>query len=470
MNSLKTRIVWSYLLLIVLVVCVLGGLFLTLIWNYYYGSAQSSVKQRAIYALTQHSRSLASLKVHDQADYMLQYMAEGDVRLQLLDNNGRVAIDSDGFAEQVQYTTPDVKTAMDGYNGTWQGEDPYYGERVTSVTIPIYNDTRVVSLLRYSASVELIDDMVTRLTQMTAIVGAGVVLLFLGLSLWMTQRIVRPIQELTRAARYMADGDWTRRAVKRNNDEIGQLAETFNVMVVELNKREKLKNDFISSISHELRTPLTSIKGWSETLKGSESAVDEETSLGLNIISRETDRLTGLVEDLLDFSKLAAGNIELQPEVLDLNSPVREMVHQLGVREEQTGVKLIATFGKNPIFVYGDANRLKQVIINLIDNAFKFTPSGGSVRIATTTFTDKDNEKKAYAQLTVADTGSGISEEDLPHVTEKFYKANTGHGGSGLGLAICKEIAELHGGALLIDSERGAGTIVTVKLPIVKED
>ncbi|WP_173275305.1 cell wall metabolism sensor histidine kinase WalK [Paenibacillus sp. NEAU-GSW1] len=466
MSSLKTRIVWSYLLLIVLVVCVLGGLFLTLIWNYYYGSAQSSVKQRALYALTQHSRSLSSLKVHDQADYMLQYMAESDVRLQLLDSNGKVAVDSDGFAEEISYATPDVKAAMDGANGSWQGEDPFFNERVTSVTIPIYNEARVVSMLRYSASVERIDAMVRKLTQMTAATGAAVILLFLGLSLWMTQRIVRPIQELTRAARYMADGDWTRRAVKRSNDEIGQLAETFNVMVVELNKREKLKNDFISSISHELRTPLTSIKGWSETLKGSESAGDEETALGLNIISRETDRLTGLVEDLLDFSKLSAGSIELHPELLDLNGPVKEMVHQLAVREEQTGVKMFATLWKSPILIRGDANRLKQVIINLVDNAFKFTPSGGTIRIATTVNPEGENR---CAILTVADTGGGISLEDLPHVTEKFYKANTGHGGSGLGLAICKEIAELHGGTLAIDSERGAGTIVTMTLPIQTE-
>ncbi|MFX3636357.1 MAG: sensor histidine kinase [Candidatus Pristimantibacillus sp.] len=463
MNSLKTRIVWSYLLLIVLVVCVLGGLFFTLIWNYYYGSAQSSVKQRAVSALNLHSRSLGSLQVHDQADYMLQNMVEGNISLQLLDNGGHVRSDSDGFAESMQYITPDVKAAISGSTGTWQGEDPYYGERVTSVTIPVYNESRVVSLLRYSASVEQIDNMVARLLQMTVLVGIAVVLLFLGLSLWMTQRIVRPIQELTRAARYMADGDWSRRAVKRSNDEIGQLAETFNVMVLELNKREKLKNDFISSISHELRTPLTSIKGWSETLKEGDLTDDEEMQLGLGIISQETGRLSGLVEDLLDFSKLSAGSMEMQPELLDFNSPVKETVYQLAISEEQRGVRLIATLAKSQLIVHGDANRLKQVVINLIDNAFKFTPRGGTIRVTTI-------EENDHALLTVADTGSGIEAEDLPHVTEKFYKANTGKGGSGLGLAICKEITELHGGEMTVDSERGAGTIVTVRLPLKHEE
>jgi signal transduction histidine kinase len=462
MRSIKAKMVWSYLLLIALVVAVLGAAFVILIWNYYYGSAQSSVKQRAESAFTQHSRSLTSLSLHDQADYLLQNMADGGpTRIQLLSSEGELRIDSDGFAPRIRYSSADVRSAMGGQTGTWSGVDPYYGERVTSVTIPLRGDTRVVSLLRYTSSLERVDSMVGQLIQMAVITGISVILLFLGLSLFLAQRIVGPIQELKRAARYMAEGDWTKRAMKRSGDEIGQLSETFNVMVSELNKREKLKNDFISSISHELRTPLTSIKGWSETLKESEpDRDDEEVKLGLSIISKETERLTGLVEDLLDFSKLSASSMELHAEVLDLNGPVKETVRQLAVREEGTRVKLMASYAAGPIVVSGDANRLKQVVINLIDNAFKFTPPGGTIRVATTV-----SEELHVARVTVSDTGCGIEAEDLPHVTEKFYKASSGQGGSGLGLAICKEIIELHGGELRIDSERGAGTIATITIP-----
>jgi len=464
MKSVQTRMVWSYLLLIVLVVSVLGGVFAALMWNYYYGSAQSSVKQRAESALSLHSRSLSSLTVQDQGDYMLQYMVESGIRLQLLDSTGQIRIDSDGFAPDIRYTTADVKAAIAGTTGSWRGVDSYYGERVMSVTIPLWNETRVVSMLRYSASLQQVDAMVSLLIRMAAAVGVGVVLLFLGLSLFLAQRIVKPIRELTRAARYMADGDWTRRAIHRNDDEIGQLADTFNAMVMELSKREKLKDDFISSISHELRTPLTSIKGWSETLKESEPTEDdEEVKLGLSIISKETERLSGLVEDLLDFSKLSARTMELHSEVLDFNGPVKETVNQLAVREEHMRVRILASYSNGPIVVRGDANRLKQVIINLIDNALKFTPAGGTIRVATTT-------EQVSAKLIVADTGCGIEAEDLPHVTEKFYKASTGQGGSGLGLAICKEIIELHGGQLAIDSERGAGTIVTIRVPLMHEE
>ncbi len=465
MRSVQTRMVWSYLLLIVLVVTVLGAAFAILMWNYYYGSAQSSVKQRVESAMALHSRSLASLTLQDQADYMLQYMTEGGpARIQLLNSAGVLRIDSDGFAPGIQYGTDDVRTAMTGTMGSWKGVDPFYGERVISVTAPLWNEARVVSMVRYTASLRQVDDMVAQLIRMATFAGLAVILLFLGLSLFLAQRIVMPIRELTRAARYMAEGDWSRKAAKRSDDEIGQLAETFNAVMGELNKREKLKNDFISSISHELRTPLTSIKGWSETLRESEPGEDdEEVKLGLSIISKETDRLAGLVEDLLDFSKLSARTMELQRETLDLNSPVKETVSQLAVREEGTKVKLAAEYGEGPILISGDANRLKQVVINIIDNAYKFTPAGGQVSIRT-------DAEAGYGTITILDTGSGIAPEDLPHVQEKFFKANNSHGGSGLGLAICREIIELHGGRLEIESDRGAGTAVKVRLPLLSDD
>jgi len=462
MKSFQSRMVLTYLLLIVLVVSLLGAGFVVLIWNYYYGSAQSSVMQRAQLSLSQHNRSLSSLYVKDQSDYVLQHMSSEGIRLQLLDSGGKVRMNSDGFASSVHYTTADVKLAVSGINGSWRGIDPYYGERVIAVTVPVWNEARIIALLRFSMSIEQIDHMVLSLIRMAVIVGVLVILLFLGLSLFLARRIVRPIRDLTRAARHMADGDWRQTAEPRSKDEIGQLAKTFNAMVTELNKREKLKDDFISSISHELRTPLTSIKGWSETLKVSRPEDHEEVQQGLSIISRESERLSGLVEDLLDFSKLSAKTMGMHAEIVDVNAPVRETIRQLKVRQEQTNVKLLSVLSDSPLLISGDVNRLKQVMINIIDNAFKFTSAGGTIRITT-----KADAEQAI--IIIADTGSGIAADDLPFVTEKFFKASAAQGGSGLGLAICKEIIELHKGELIIDSELGAGTIVTIRLPIVRE-
>ncbi|AJY74334.1 sensor histidine kinase [Paenibacillus beijingensis] len=458
MSSLKTRIVWSYLLLVVLIVLALGGLFITLIWNYYYGSVSSALKQRSESALDLHGSKLDYMVQTEKANYMLQNMKEGMMRLQLLQSDGRMIIDSFGFADDQILSTPDVKEAMEGNTGSWRGTDPITGQRIAAVTVPIANGERIESLIRYTASLEQVDAMVHRLLRLTLLTALVVILMFLLLSLWLANLIVKPLRELTRTARHMAAGDWTKRVATRRRDEIGQLSETLNTLAVELTKREQLKNDFISSISHELRTPLTSIKGWSETIADSESD-REEIETGLSIISRETERLTGLVEDLLDFSKLASPGMELHTMELDVNLPVKESFGQLAVRQEETGVSLTCQLARAPIIVEGDANRIKQVLINLIDNAFKFTPRGGSIRVDTSV---EDGE----AVVTVTDTGSGIAPEDLSQVTDKFYKGRSGQSGSGLGLAICKEIAELHGGRLLFESEAGSGTTVTFRLPL----
>lgn len=461
MSSIKTRMVWSYLLLIVLVVSVLGAIFITLIWDYYYGSAQSTLLQRAKTDIELNDRSLFGvMTMRDKANFIVEEMAQGPFQVQLLDFEGRLQMDLDGLGGGGTLSTPDVEAAKNGEMKEWRGNDPFYnGEHVTSVTVPLFDGQKVTGLLRYSASLTQVDLMVWRIIRWTLITAATVVLLFLGLSFWMAQRIVQPIRELTKAARSMAEGDWKPRAVPWR-DEIGQLANTFNTLTFELTKREKLKNDFISSISHELRTPLTSIKGWSETL--AEPVTDsEEHDLGLAIIHRETDRLSGLVEDLLDFSNLYARRIQLHMEYLDLNGTAQESIGQLGIRQEKTGVKLVAVLSESPLLVEGDANRLKQVLINLIDNAYKFTPRGGTICVGTTVRDER-------AILTVTDTGRGIDPEELPKVLEKFYKGASGQAGSGLGLAICKEILEMHGGTLTVDSKLGVGTTVTMMLPVSK--
>ena len=239
------------------------------------------------------------------------------------------------------------------------------------------------------------------------------------------------------------------------------LAETLNTMASELTRREKLKEDFISSISHELRTPLTSIKGWSETLASGDPADSEEMQMGLAIIDRETDRLSGLVEDLLDFSKLYAKSIVLHPETLDLLRPMRETIKQFEARAQKESITITGNYGLTMLPVEADANRMKQVFINVLDNALKFTPRDGSITVTA-------DQEMDWARIAVTDSGSGISPEDLPHVTDKFYKGSSQRSGSGLGLAICKEIVELHGGIFRINSIVGEGTTVTIRIPLKK--
>ncbi|MCR8998396.1 histidine kinase dimerization/phospho-acceptor domain-containing protein, partial [Brevibacillus laterosporus] len=204
-------------------------------------------------------------------------------------------------------------------------------------------------------------------------IGAGLVLLSLILNLILSKRIITPIVELTGAAKSMAKGDFSQRARKVGDDEVGTLAETFNYMASELEKAEEIKNDFISSVSHELRTPLTSIKGWSEVVLTGDMEDKEETRMAMQIIVKESDRLTGLVEQLLDFSRLQAGGMEIHKTELEVNQLLMDVQQQFSARAFQKEIQLVTETPDEHLIVLGDENRLKQVVINLLHNSMKFS-------------------------------------------------------------------------------------------------
>ena len=272
-------------------------------------------------------------------------------------------------------------------------------------------------------------------------------------------------------------------AVRRGDDEIGHLADTLNRMSAEIMKSDQVKKDFLSNISHELRTPLTAIKGWSETILAGPPGDRLETRQGLEVIAHETNRLIGMVEELLDFSRLQSGRVTLDLRPVHVGRLVDEVVRQFAARAREGGLELGAdvragvasdvpagaseSAPARALRCLADEDRLRQVLINLIDSAVKFTPPGGSVPVEVRvevwpgadvaraadgpnaadepTATD---EPAAADGLTIAvsDTGCGISPDDLPHVTGKFYKADNKRPGSGLGLSIVDEILRLHGG------------------------
>ena len=231
-------------------------------------------------------------------------------------------------------------------------------------------------------------------------------------------------------------------------------------MAQELGTAEKMKNDFISSVSHELRTPLTAIKGWAETMQVSEDnpAVMQK---GVAIIAKESERLSGLVEELLDFSRIQSGRMTLIMDKVDLLAELDEAVYLFGDRAARGHIRLECDEPENLSPVWGDRNRLRQVFVNVLENAIKYSDDGGLVQV-----TASETEKELV--IRIADHGCGIAWEDLPKVKEKFYKANMTRGGSGIGLAVADEIVRLHNGSLEIASEEGKGTTVTIRLPKIK--
>ncbi|MNP05824.1 Alkaline phosphatase synthesis sensor protein PhoR [compost metagenome] len=291
-------------------------------------------------------------------------------------------------------------------------------------------------------------------------IGMSVLGVVLAFSLGLANSIVKPLNNITAVSAQMAKGKYKVRVKGDYKYELGELASTLNHMAEEIIRSNQVKDDFISSISHELRTPLTSIKGWGETL--SSGGFDpEETKIGMQIISKETERLIGLVEEILDFSKLQQNEMRIVVGEVILKELLQEIMLNMWTKAEKKNIKLVLESDENPI-VIGDGNRLKQVFLNLVDNAIKFSEEHSEIHIVLNCY-------PGQVEIDVQDNGLGISEEHLNRVRDRFFQVNPLNGGTGLGLAITQQLVEQHQGTMEIFSELGKGTTVRVMLPLVQD-
>lgn len=355
----------------------------------------------------------------------------------------------------------DFKTAKTSSNhcGEWKGINEN-GEKIMSRTQALYCDNIYIGSIRYIVSTEGANVIVSVIIIVAIILGLLIIVSILCLSLYFIRSIISPVREISSMAKEIARRNFKIKIKKKSDDEIGELCDSINNMASELSETEKLKNEFLSSISHELRTPLTSIKGWAETIEVTPNLEKNMFDRGMNIIVSEADRLKGLVEDLLDFSRLQNGKMVLRKAVLDINNELTEVVFLLQKRIESENKVLIYEDTNEVCFVMGDKDRLTQVFLNVIDNAIKYTDMGDTIEITR-------DKQDGFVCIIVKDSGCGIPKEHLPHVKEKFYKANKIRRGSGIGLALVNEIVLMHQGELLIDSEEGIGTTVTIKIPLL---
>ena len=391
-------------------------------------------------------------------DYIEDFQDKNNMEIMALDQNGRVFITSTGFEPDQDQKMPDYEEALRSSSGAgkWVGHLDT-GEKAMAITRVVRDENGgLVGSVRYLVSMERADQQISVVILILVAAGLFIMLLLTLSGVYFIRSIVVPVRQLSQSARQIAQGDFGVRIEKAKDDEIGQLVDAINDMAGELGAAEQLKNDFISSVSHELRTPLTAIKGWAETLQ--EGAGPETTAKGMNVIIRESERLSGLVEELLDFSRLQNGRLRLIVSRLDILSELDEAVYMFTdrARTEHKQLHYEETTALPP--VYGDVDRLRQVFVNIIDNALKYTSPGGTITVSS-------REDNGWVRVSIRDTGCGIPAEHLPNVKKKFYKANQLVRGSGIGLAVADEIARLHGGSLDIQSQEGAGTTVTFSLP-----
>ncbi len=451
-------------IVILALVAIFGALGLT---SVYYTSALSTLEAKATagadyintYGMTSYNDYYRSATL-----YTASFENADKIELQFINRYGRIETSSRGLMAGSRPSTPEIERAMlSGKMESYNGTDPETGEAIIAVSSPLEFNGVVVGVMRYVTATRQLDHQL--MLTILAIVGVLLVLsaLIFVSSLIFINNVVAPVAEVTAAAKRISGGSYGVQIPNHYSDEMGELVDNINDMSMKISQSEKMQTEFISSVSHELRTPLTAINGWGETLEDETDPANLRRGIG--IITKEARRLTNMVEELLEFSKMQDGRFTLQVEEMDLQAELEDAVYTYRQLFRQEGIELEYDDGGEVYeqSIIGDPERIKQVLCNLLDNASKHGGSGKRISVA------MRRAEEDYV-ITIRDYGPGIPEAELPFIKQKFYKGSSKARGSGIGLAVCDEIVERHSGTLTIGNAEGGGTVVTITLPIHNQE
>jgi len=448
----------------IILVAVMGvAVFSVAVSNYYYTGMRTGLETRAKEATDAfNTYGMSSYNEFYQMAYSYteSFKDKDRMELQFINASGKVLVSTYGVTSGITPGTSDVDDALSaGETGYYQGENPSTGQPIMAVTAPLEFNGRIVGAMRYVTSLERMNrELVTNVLIAVAVAVAAVAMVYFS-NMVFINNVVVPVAEVTATAKRISGGSYGVQLENRYQDEIGELIDSINDMSMKIGQSEKIKSEFISSVSHELRTPLTAINGWGETLLAGDIG-GEDLRQGMTIILKESRRLTSMVEELLDFSRMEDGRFTLHVEQMDLQAEFEDAIYTYRALLRQEGIELHyeASDEEFPLFS-GDSERLKQVFSNVLDNAAKH--GGVGKRIDAAISLEGDN-----ACMTVRDYGPGIPEEELPFVKQKFYKGSSKARGSGIGLAVCEEIINLHNGEFTIGNAPGGGAVVTISIPV----
>ena len=460
-TGLRKRWLVSSLSPIFVVALLIAGTFCVVMANYYYNMMLDGLKPRAAHASEYFSSNAVTnfREFYQSASSFASEFSERDImELQFINSSGRIMASSYGLTAGMAPGTPDIINAFQTKKmEPFRGVDPHTGEHIMSVCAPLLLDDQVVGAMRYVTSMSA----VTRELLITVGVALGLLIVGVGMvyvsNMVFINNVVEPVAEVTETAKRIAGGSYGTQMENHYRDEIGQLIDAINNMSAQISKSEKVKSEFISSVSHELRTPLTAINGWGETLL--EDDDPQQLQRGVSIILKESRRLTNMVEELLDFSKMQDGRFTLNIEPVDVQAEFEDTIYTYMELFKQDHIELHYE-GSDELFppIPSDPERLKQVFCNVLDNAAKHGGAGRRIDAAVTAGAEA-------IVITVRDYGPGIPEAELPFVKQKFYKGSSKARGSGIGLAVCDEIIRLHEGTFSIGNAEGGGCLVTITLP-----
>ncbi len=447
----------------VFVIITIGILLCFLTKNHYYDSVRMTLNSRATSLVMSYFNS--STTVTDETfnkmakNFVDSFSDKNVMEVWVIDKNGKVVVSSTGFSVKGEsYPDYNYAKANDDGVGEWIGK-MRNEEKVMALTYVLPENQQGISgAIRYIISLEDIDHQIVVIWLMIAVLIVVIICFVITSGGFFINSIIHPVRKINEIASKIAKGDFNVSIDKyKYDDEIGQLCDTINNMAQEISEAERMKNEFISTVSHELRTPLTAIKGWGETIRLSQED-DDLVNKGLDVIVNESERLSDMVEELLDFSRMESGKLSLKLSQIDIVKELSEVLEVFGSRSTREGIDFIIDIPVKSIVITGDKNRLKQSFVNIIDNSFKYNKKGGYVKVSL-------RASNKNVTISISDNGCGISKHDLPKIREKFYKANNSVRGSGIGLAVVDEIIKMHNGNMDIESIIGKGTSVSIILP-----
>ena len=451
-----------FVLLVVLVTLCSAG-----IASYYYSSMQKGLETRARSAANVFSDTQISSYsdyYRTAVNYTSNFKEKNQIELQFLNTSGKIQVSTSGLTAGTSPNTADIsRAASDGEMSVFQGKDPETEENVLSVSYPMTYNGKTVGILRFVTSLRGVNRQILFSVIVIIIVAAVCMALVVVANLIFINHVVEPVAVVSEAVKRISSGSYGTQIENKYTDELGQLVDNINDMSLKIGQNEKMKTEFISSVSHELRTPLTAINGWGETILGDTTEDPVQMRNGIRIILKESRRLTTMVEELLEFSKMEDGRMTLRMEQVDLQAEFEDAIFTYRELFRQEGIDLQYDPSDEIIDpISGDPERLKQVFCNVLDNAAKH--GGAGKRIVASIDREEDMEV-----VRVRDFGPGIPKEELPYVKQKFYKGSSKARGSGIGLAICDEIVKLHSGTFEIGNADGGGCVVTICLPLKDE-
>lgn len=329
----------------------------------------------------------------------------------------------------------------------WVQESLYTGQRT------------VMGFILIQTAAQTVHASYQGLIWQTLLAAAGMFLLAAAVVFWIARQMSRPLAAMASAATEMARGNFAARAPEEGGREMLELSQAFNQMAAQLSTLEQSRRDFVANVSHELRSPITSIQGFAQGMLDG-TIPPEEHQRFLQVVVDETHRLSKLINNLLNLSRMENEETNLAMTDFDVNELARRVLISRMTQIDEKQLEIDVQFASDACFVHADADQIQQVIINLLDNAVKFTPEGGTITLST-------REAGNAVALRVKDNGKGILPQDAPHIFDRFYKADKAHTvgkGTGLGLAICRRIMERHGQTIrLVSGEGGAEFEITLE-------